>query len=143
MNLEIYHTHVICTVRYNKWWLMSLMSSGVLEYHGLPKLPILHSCLYLRCLQSSVLLQDIYLSERWSTWHFSSMLRDPVDKSWYWLILISKAVACKAPSSLSDHLWEFCKIIIKFFVGHIASNECCTLSSASLCSSHLGPFPLY
>ena len=89
------------------------------NYYGLPKLPILHCCLYLRCFQSSVLLQDIYVSEGWSTWLFSSMLQDPVDKSWYWLILISKAMACKAPSSLSYLMWAYWMITIKFFVGHM------------------------
>ena len=51
----------------------------LLSDYGLPKLLVLHCCLYLWCLQSGVLLQDIYICKGRSTWFSSSMLWDPVD----------------------------------------------------------------
>ena len=84
-----------------------LMLSGVLELlwpskASYPALLPVPQMFPVQCLASGHLHEwgTVYLT-------FSSMLQDPVDKSWYRLILISKAMTCKTPPSLSYLLWEF------------------------------------
>ena len=112
------HSYIHICWKYMLKWFKTWLTWLMLNYYGLPNHPVLHCCLYLWCLQSSVLLQDIFICE-WPAKHpllslslslFVRVLEDP------------HKLLC----------WSY-----------VTSNECCTLSSASLCSSHLGPFLLY
>ena len=59
------------TIDLSPKWLLDLLDLCRVvssNYYGRPKLPILHCCLYLQCLQSNFMLQDINICEGWSTW---------------------------------------------------------------------------